>query len=236
MNAKCRICAAAAVLTWTLVGLAGPSQAQKSTPGIAPPNSSAYGKSLGAWMEQYWRWSFATSDNSQPFDAGPVTFMPLPQGVPVSGSGTPDDPVVLQGSLEVTLAPGSPFVLPLMLFYWERYAGWPDAPDDIVPPDAFIRSLVTEHVVTLDGRPILTNFWDYFVSRAYSPPLVYAAPSPWGSVAQLYFHAVGFVAEPLPPGKHTITLHETLVAPLWGWGTTYDNTWIINVIPRGKGK
>jgi len=202
---------------------------------ILPPNANAYGKSLGQWLEAYWRWSY-TSNNTEPFQSGPVAFMPLPAGAQTGGDITnPDDPAYYKGAIEVTLRPGTPFVLPAFALLWERYQGWPDVLDDVPLPDEVMNTTITDQVVTLDGKPILQDFWAYFVSRAFDPMLVYSQPTGYGAVGSIYFQGVGFVAAPLTPGQHTLKLYERYVVPGW-WAVIYDNTWVINVVPPGRAK
>ena len=88
--------------------------------GTAPPGSHAYGKILTEWLSVYWRWYYSGADPAQSF-VGRVKLMPLPAGELISGTGTPDDPALYRGHLEITLRPGTPFVLPLSAWSVERY-------------------------------------------------------------------------------------------------------------------
>lgn len=212
---------------------------------ILPPQSHAYGKTLTQWLNAYWRWYYTTTNNTQPFKAGPVTFMPLPSGALISGEGTPEDPALYRGQIEVTLKPGTPFVLPAFSFTYECYDDTCTNKDAKIP-DAEVLSLpiITDHHLTLDGQPILEDFWDYYISTELNPPAYYPQPTSYGATGAWYVQGIGFVAAPLSPGKHTLTLLETYIFPegiipnpnggWFSWGYIYDNTWIINVVPPGK--
>jgi len=147
------------------------------------------------------------------------------------GSYTPEDPLILTGSIDVTLKPGTPFVLPLFAWVLERYEGYPAVPDDSRLDEGQFK--VTAEV-NLDGKPIVTNFWDYYVEGQIDPPAFYAETSSYGSVAAIYFQGVTIVVAPLTPGTHTLTLNETYVIDAFcpGWpcfGIIYQNTWNITV-------
>ena len=203
---------------------------------VLPPNASAYGRTLSQWLGDYWRWFYTSPDTSQPHADGPVVFMPLPAGEYVSGGWTPEDPVYLKGQIEVTLRPGTPFVLPAVCVGGERYLDWPDRADDPLLPKETFMGFLSDEVMTLDGEPILRDFSDYYVSGFYNPMVEYPHPASNGAVGLVYYQTVGFVAAPLAPGRHVIHLYEQFVLPpdlIPGstWGVIYDNTWIINVLP-----
>ena len=70
-------------------------------PRVAPPHSRAFGKTLAGWLETYWRWYFATNSDPAQSMVGRVKLMPIPAGTQTGGSGTPDDPAIIEGSMEV---------------------------------------------------------------------------------------------------------------------------------------
>jgi hypothetical protein len=206
---------------------------------VLPPNASAYGRSLSEWLGDYWRWFYTSSDTSQPHAAGPVVFMPLPAAEWMGGDWSPEDPAYVKGQIEVTLQPGTPFVLPAVCLGGERYLDWPARADDPLLPKETFMGFLSDEVMTLDGVPILRDFSDYYVSGFYDPMVAYPAPTSYGAVGLVYYQTVGFVAAPLAPGRHVIHLYERFVLPGGlipgsSWGVIYDNTWIINVVP-GKG-
>ena len=235
------VAAAAALMT----ALPGSTQAgDEHGPGIAPAHSHAYGKSLTEWIETYWRWNILGADPAQS-TVGHVQLMPLPAGAYISGAGTAADPALYRGQLEITLLAGTPFVLPEFAWYWERYTGYPTVPDDVPMADAVVIANVHPRL-TFDGRTVLSdaNKAAYYVpDTLFDPPVVYAAPTSYGSIAALSFQGVGVVGEPLSVGRHVIHLYETLIAPAGtpgsvpplGIGVIYDNTWIVTVLPEDLG-
>jgi hypothetical protein len=171
--------------------------------------------------------------------------MPIPQGDYLSGSFTADDPGYLQGSLTVTISPGTAFFLPCFAWIAERYntgqVDDPSVPNDLIQTVAIHPNGAGLPEVTLDGQPILQNFWSYYVGpNAFDPIVTYPEPWDYGSIAAIAYQGVGFVAQPLPPGTHTLHLFERLritnnelpgyPLPL-DFGVIYDNTWTIVVQP-----
>lgn len=212
-------------------------------PLIAPGNAHAYGASLTEWLSTYWRWYYSGADPAQS-RVGRVQLLGLPNGTQVSGTGTPADPALLRGELEVTLTTGTPFVLPEFAWVWERYQGYPATPDDVPMADAV--ALGSAHpVLTIDGRTVLSeaNKAAYYVpNTAFDPIVVYAAPSSYGSVAALSFQSLGVVGHPLPVGQHVIHLYEPIIIPAGaypglpaGYGVIFDNTWRVTVLPENLG-
>jgi len=204
---------------------------------IAPPNSDAYGKSLTEWLTVYWQWYFTGADPAES-KVGPVELLPLPAGEFVSGSFTPEDPALLRGEIEITLRPGTPFVLPLYAWTTERYQGYPLVPDD--PQMDGTVALGSGHpTLTIDGKVVITdaNKAAYFVPHTPLDPIAeYPVPTDYGSVASTSFQGVGVVGNPLSPGTHVIHLYEPLILQPGdypglpgGVGVIYDNTWIITV-------
>src|SRR5262245_5263954 len=84
----------------------------------APPQSHAFGKTLAEWQKLYWTCALGGSQESQ---VGQVLFMPIPQGEPDDGAGTPEDPTIFVGELDMSLAPGTAFVMPIFVFNGESY-------------------------------------------------------------------------------------------------------------------
>jgi hypothetical protein len=204
---------------------------------VFPPQSHPYGMSYADWLGTYWRWYYGGADPAQS-KVGRVQLMPIPNGELVSGTGTPDDPALLRGKLEITLPPGTPFVLPAFAWIGERYDGYPAEPDDLPVADDVLLAGVHPNM-TVDGLPVLTdaNKEAYYVPPTpFDPIVVYPAPSSYGSVAAIFFQSAGIVTHPLPPGRHEIRLYEPYIIPAGayaplpdGFGVIYDNTWIVTV-------
>ena len=79
-----------------------------------------HGKPMAEWMKLWFTWALG---GDQADHVGNVQFLPLPAGVPVDdGSiGTADDPVTLVGEMDITLKPGTSFVLPVLGWTREKY-------------------------------------------------------------------------------------------------------------------
>jgi hypothetical protein len=224
-----------ASVVWTAPALAG----DKNVPRVSPPASQAYGKTLGQWLSAYWRWFYSGADPAQG-QIGGVKLMPLPEGIYDSGGWTPDDPALLIGEINVTLCPGTPFVLPLVSWVGERYGGYPGVPDDQAIADAKLLAGVSP-TFTIDGRTVVTdaNEAAFYVGQTYFDPIVvYPQPSSYDSVAAVFFQGTGIVSPPLPVGQHTMHLVEPYIIrdgdylPGFSWGFIYDNTWNVTVTPR----
>ena len=231
------VAAAAALLT----ALPGNAQPGRGGPGIAPAHSHAYGKSLPEWLSTYWRWYYTGADPAES-TVGQVRLMPLPDGTQISGTGTPADPALYRGQLDITLLAGTPFVLPEFAWVWERYNN--GTPDDVPMADAV--ALGGAHpVLTIDGRTVLSdaNKAAYYVpDTAFNPIVVYPTPTSYGAIAALSFQGVGVVGEPLSVGKHVIHLYEPEIIPAGatpifpdGFGLIFDNTWNVTVLPADLG-
>jgi len=196
---------------------------------IAPPVSNAYGKTLAAWLSSYWQWNLSTAQDLNQSTVGNVQLMPLPAEDFLGGSGTPDDPYLLRGELAITLRPGTPFVLPLLTLYGETYNN--GAPDD--DPAAFAGTTMSA-TLTIDGQTVLSPANDsaFTVPTTFFDPAVpYPEPTSYGSVAAIWFKALGFVSPPLSVGVHVIHLDGDLDVPGF-FSETFDNTWIVTVSPH----
>ena len=234
----------AALLITVLLALAGtalvvadPAAKKLTTPKIAPPHSTAHGKSLAEWLGIFWRWNLSGADPAQS-RVGRVQLLPIPAGELISGTGTPDDPALLRDRIELTLPAGTPFVMSLSAWIQERYEGYPGVPDDLAIDNAALLAGVSPEL-TIDGRTVITDANEaafYIPPTPFDPIVVYPAPSSYGSVAALFFQGVGFVGEPLTPGVHEIHLYESYIIDAGvytpipeGFGTIFDYTWIITV-------
>ena len=193
--------------------------------GAAPAQSNAFGKSLTEWMTLYWQWSLGGG----PDHVKRVTFLPQPAlGAPVSGDFTFDNPGVFVGELEVSLQPGTKFVLPVSAWVGESYLPELGIPDDS-PLDP---SIFTVADVMLDGKSLIdsSNLEDYYYGPTYfDPPIEYDAPTGYGSNAAIFVQGIGFAHGPLSKGTHTLTLVSAIQVPEFDLGVVFMNTWTITV-------
>jgi hypothetical protein len=225
-KAGAAVMSAVLVIVAVVLWVAPAGAADTGVPRIAPPSSHAYGMTLPEWFGAYYRWYYGTDQNPALSMVGHVQLMPLPIGEQVPGS----DPPVFQGTREIALRPGTPFVLPLAGFVGERYAtpdpGWPD--DSPLPDDQLLEGI--QPTLTIDGRVIVSeaNKAAFYIPYTRFDPIVdYPVPTDYGSVAAIFFQGVGIVSPPLSVGTHVIHLYERYTTPYWDY--FYDNTWIVTV-------
>jgi hypothetical protein len=211
--------------------------------GDSAPQSSAFGKTLTEWMQSYWKWGLGGGGDDH---VGRVQFLHLPNGEYAGGSFTYADPGILVGHLDVSLKPGTPFVLPVTIWYGETYRpdlGYPD--DPALPADLFTDPTKNLIKVYIDGKAVMDSTLAS-VSPFYFGPaptdVVYPQPSSYGSIAAIFVQGVGFVQPPLSVGTHKIELVSGLRVPPdptilnlniypEGSGVRYMNTWTITVAP-----
>ncbi|SRR5579883_3149619 len=190
--------------------------------------SHAYGRSLAEWMQLYFRWVLDDGDEQ----VGPVRFMPIPQGTPVAGSGTYDDPQISVGQLDVTFQPNQAFMLPVAVVYGETYdpdLGMPD--DTSVARSVFTR---TNAFVELDGQRIIDvhNLKKFYVAPTYfDPPIFYDQETDYGAIGAIFVQGLGFVHRPLSEGTHRMRLYSEIRIPDQDIGAIYYNEWTITVAP-----
>jgi hypothetical protein len=203
--------------------------ASDGAPRIAPPVSNAYGKTLTEWLTTYWQWSLSTAQDLSQSIVGRVQLMPLPSEDFLGGSGTSDEPYVFAGELAITIRPGTPFVLPLLTLYGERYN---DGTPDDNPAD--FSGTTMSATLTIDGRTVLSPANDSAFTvptTFFHPAVVYPEPTGYNSVAAIWFQSLGIVSPPLPVGVHVIHLDGTLDVPGF-FVETFDNTWTVTVSPH----
>ena len=195
-----------------------------ATPGTAPPNSKAYGQSLTDWTTLYFERAFTGGANT----AKRVQLLPIPPGEWAGdGSFTSTDPSTFVGSADVTLKPGTPFVLPVAIWYGESYntGQQPDAP---LPESVFTNS---HTLVSVDGKSIIDSNVDdlsrWYIGPSYfDPPIVYAEANPvTGAISADFVQGLSFVHSPLSRGTHTLHLESEAIARIsdyYGPGADLD--------------
>ena len=206
--------------------LLAPRSSVSAGAGPSPANSSAFGKSLAEWMITYTSWALGGTtiapDANNNADVGHVVLLALPSA---PGDGTP-------GSIDITLNAGQPFTLPFFQWLGNSYE------NGSVDPMANVNDFNNmDIVVKVDGVAVITtkNVGDYYSESPIDPPITSNLPPGIGATAWVFEQSVGMVHPPLPPGKHTITLDESVSLADLGFTApiVYHNTWNITV-KRGK--
>ncbi len=207
--------------------------------GIVPAKSRAFGKGLTRWSETYWRW-FSAGANPAQSQVNGVQMLPVPSFENMGGQGTWQDPRRLRGTLEINLAPGTPFALGT--YSWIReayYDGYVDPYlDDVAVLD------VVHPILKIDGKTVLSdkNKAKYYVpTTEFDPTVLYDEPTEYGAIEAVSFQGIVVLGMPLSPGIHTIHLHQSIFIPYEedegfyslfgpdGYGVIYDLTWIVTV-------
>ena len=199
--------------------------------GVAPPGSHAYGKTLTEWLSDYFRWYYGTAQDPAQSTIGHVLLMPLPQGDQVGGDGSPGNPAIFIGELDITLHPGTPFVLPLVNVVGETYDPSTGIPDD---PTSLGDTAQMSVNLTIDGRTIVSaaNQAAFFVpTTLFDPVVIYPEETFYGSTGAIWLTGIAVVGQPLSVGKHVIHLDATLILP-GVFGEIFHNTWTVTVSPH----
>ena len=200
-------------------------------PAIAAPTSHPYGQSMAEWLVDYTRWKYdpAPADNI----SGKVLFLsPTVPDAP-SGSGTLEDPLVFTGHGDVTIKAGTALLDVLIAWWGELY---PDGSVDPVLPGNWWGTYVTGEVL-LDGKTVLDNVADYYVSpQTFDPPLLYPEPTPWGAIGTAFVQGVPIMLRPLSVGVHTYEHVAYVLVPADNGVTPetaiiFQNSRTITVVP-----
>jgi hypothetical protein len=173
-------------------------------------------------QDTYWRWAYGVSNIVLPKDENTnavlngIALLPLPNA---PGDGTP-------GSIDITLRGGQSFFLPLFGLLGTSYTNG-SAPDPLVDLSIF-KTLAIRF--TIDGKTVIDskNVLDYYSQSTFVPPI----PLNSGGIdSVIYFQGIGFLGEPLSPGKHVLKLDVKNTKPAFGVIVEYHNTFNITVSP-----
>ena len=196
--------------------------------GPVPGHSKAFGASLAQWQEVYWAWTYGgmdlPTDQNGNTVSDHVVLMPIPE---TPGDGTP-------GSIDVTLSPGQPFMLPLWIWLGASY-------DDGTPDDPPVDLSVFETLditVKIDGATVIDcdNVMDYYSEFDFDPAV--PLPPEWSPYMDIvWFQGIGMAHPPLSAGRgghHTINLDVKNIFPVidaFGdeYFSEYHNTWNVTV-------
>ena len=211
-----------------LLGLPALATAQGNGP--SPGHSNAFGAPLEFWMAAYWRWALGASPSDH---LGHVKFLPIPEGSPVSGSGTFADPVVVVGSIDVVIHVGEAFALPIESWLGETYDPSTGTPDDQPLDESIFTG--SNVLVALDHRALLDSRRHdlddaYFGPHYFHPPILYDTPTDYGSIGVVFVQGLGLVHPPLSRQTHMLVVRSEIRIPDLDIGVIYRNTWTIHVV------
>jgi hypothetical protein len=175
---------------------------------------------LARYQETYFRWQFG--DKALPTDANGnaieknIVMMPTPQ---TPGDGTP-------GTIDVTLSAGEGFTLPFFVELGTSYRN--GTPPDPFEPLSIFTTLDIKF--TIDGKTLITtdNVLSYFSKFTFKPAIPFDDPV---IQAVIWYEGVALLQNPLPPGKHVLTLDEKNTEPGFGGILEFHNTWNVRVKP-----
>ena len=226
----------APIIILALLGVSFTGGAAAAGDQTAPPNSKAFGRSLTEWTTLYFERAFTGASDT----VKRVQLLPLPVGERQGdGDFTSAHPSTLVGTADLTLKPGTPFVLPVAAWYGESYN---TGQQDDAPLD---RSIFTDSAVhvTIDGVAIIDSNVDdlerwYFGPAYFEPPILYSEPTSYGSVSANFVQGLSFVHRPLSAGDHVLTLESEVIAFVPDYygpgadldiGVKYVNSWTIHI-------
>jgi hypothetical protein len=177
---------------------------------VAPASAHPYGQTLAEWLSSYATWLFTAATGPQQF--GHVLYPIV--AASVSGSGTVDDPLVVTGQGDFTVKAGTSFVTPLLFWASELYGD--GSTDPLLPLSWWGSYLTLSDAFEIDGEAIVTeqnvnNF--YISSQIYDPPVLYAQPTPYGSIGVHAVQGWAVVCKPLSVGVHKISWEASFLAP-----------------------
>ena len=231
-----QFCSLLSVLGLTLFSNFGYS-GQPDNGGTTPPHSNAFGKDLSEWMNVFWTDNLSGGDGKE----GRVTLLEVPGGDVVGGDGSEENPLILEGELDVELGVGSPFVLGVLTWIGESYVDECLPDDEPLGPDLFLEADV---VVTLDDQTLIDSETDelsdyYYDATFFDSPISEGYPQCRESDEDdnclceaggaIWVQGLGFINQPLAIGEHT--LHLTVGANFFGFHVVFVNTWNITVSP-----
>ena len=184
---------------------------------VHKPTDVVKGGTLTDWTLAYWRWFVEGADPATAW-SDHVYFPQLPQAsVQFNYNGCTH----FNGLEDISLPEGSTLYMPVAAFTFERYQ---DGSVDGPQPE----SLLTDHAsVSIDGKDI-TPISDYFVQGTFSPEIIYAQPTSYGSVATESVMAVGFLTRSLDQGVHTIHVIDDLCQT----GAYFDNVFTLTITDK----
>jgi hypothetical protein len=208
-----------------------PTARASHNPGLFPPSSHPYGRSLEEWAETWWQWGLGIALEQNPNDTATASH-DIHQGGPVYFLANPP----AGGSTSFTVPPHTAIAVILSSVLNDYPC--PDPTFQPAPGQSLLDfllqgSLAADNVAditgTLDGQP-LGDLSDYhFTSKRLmtftgDPSLVVLDNCITGSPEVAAIEAHFILVKPLDPGTHVLSTHLTTTA-----GTTRDRTSTITV-------
>lgn len=200
------------------------SGASTDTVTISPLRDSHRGRTLGEWMDAYWR---VTLEGGAASD-GDVAMLLLPDTT-VPGPGGHDT-----GSREVTVEETQTLALSFYVWLGEDFvegSGMAAQEPDTTAPAEYFRGSRMHLRLTLDDEVLIdTDRGDsldaiFFDTQRFDPPIVYEAPTSYGADSAIWVRGLGALVAPLPIGSHTLRV----VAFQEDWDVGFDTTWDLTV-------
>jgi hypothetical protein len=229
--AKVLLVPAGALLVAATLVLGPPAVAQNG-PKPPPPLTNAYGKTLAEWLTLWATWNLGGDQAGQ---VGRVVFLPQPGSELIGLDPNNPDLLIYEGSLDLTLRPGTPLVISQQMYGETYLEDFPDDDPQILVDLGVVET--SETLVRLDGVPLMqgtgAGLKKFLVGPVYfDEPIFYDEPQPRvpnvNAVGAIWFQAIGFVYPPMAVGEHTLEIVSTLPA----FNVEFRYTWHITVAPR----
>ena len=210
--------------------LAQPVLAKEHNPGVAPPDSTPYGKTYADWTADWWRYVMSFPADTSPLNDATGADCGVGQSGPVFFLvGTTGGPAVRD---ECVVPVGKSILFPAINFI------------SAVPEDGAtaadiqaLCSLATDYIdevqVTVDGVDLQNLMQDYrFPSPIFS--FTGAAGNPYapyyeGFRETAFADGYWVLLRPLPPGQHVIHFYGHFYWPDWEWEFDVDVTYHLTV-------
>jgi hypothetical protein len=182
------------------------SAGSRTTPGVSPPQSDAFGKSYGEWSAAWWTWAMSLPVDCNPIVDDSCFDVTEGQSGKVWFLGSPF------GDLErtATIPTGTAIFLAMNTSEASSLEGLGDTEAQQRANARFLTDHAVDPFTMIDGVTV-KDIQDY---RVESPQFTFTAPTPWifgdvggtgTSVADGYYVMI----KPLSKGEHTIRFGET---------------------------
>ena len=219
--------------------LAQPVLAKEHDPGVAPPDSTPYGRTYADWTAEWWRYVLSFPATTNPLNDSTGANCAVGQSGPVFFLvGTTGGKAVRN---QCVVPAGKSIFFPIINFMCAAPEDGPAAAD-IQGLCSWAADLVDDVQVTVDAVPLQDLLADYrFPSPIFS--MTGAVDNPYDTwctgrpAGECYegFHDTTFsdgwwvLLDPLPPGEHKIHITGHLYDPDSGWEFGVNTTYHLKV-------